>query len=199
MLGFPIERESGDGTCVYPHARRRTNPAGARVKELLDQISGAMQAGQYYVALFCALMVPDICGALQSADGEARADRYRDWYDLHLAPRYTFGTRVVLSAEDCYYFRCSMLHQGSTQHSKGQYERVLFIEPDATTTVVHASTADGALIIDVRIFCSDIVEAATQWLDGARHSENVKTNLTKLIRRYPEGLPPYITGVTVIS
>jgi hypothetical protein len=56
-----------------------------------------------------------------------------------------------------------------------------------------------ALNIDVRLFCLEMVVSARQWLAGVAGTEPYETNLNAFVRRYPNGLPPYIGGVPVIS
>ena len=103
------------------------------------------------------------------------------------------------NGEDCYRFRCSFLHQGSSQRSDARYSRILFVEPTATTNIYHCNILNDALNIDVRIFCLDIVEGAKEWLDEVEETERFRVNYSKFMRRYPNGLPPYIGGVPVIS
>ena len=104
-----------------------------------------------------------------------------------------------LTAEDCYLFRCSLLHQGSSKHPKSGYSRVLFVEPSVTTNVFHCNIMNDALNIDVRIFCNDIVDGAKVWLQQYEETDLFKRNYDKYMSRYPNGLAPYIVGVPVIG
>ncbi|MGH9012507.1 MAG: hypothetical protein ACRDZ1_00975 [Acidimicrobiia bacterium] len=166
------------------------------MNDFLDQVEAAANDGRlYYIALLGALTVPDICGALEAKDGQATGDRFKAWYDAHVAPQQKF-----LTGEDCYRFRCSFLHQGSTQHPKSGYSRILFVEPGAASNVVlHMNVMMDALNIDARLFCLEVVDAARHWLTGVVGTEPYETNLNAFVRRYPDGLPPYIGGVSVIS
>lgn len=164
------------------------------MKDILDQIRAASDSGLYYVALFAALMVPDICGALESSDGQASRPKYIAWFDRHVAPKYRF-----LKGQDAYYFRCSMLHQGATQHPQSSFKRILFIEPGATTNIWHDNILNDALNIDVQIFVQDLVDAALQWLPAAEKTPEFQAKRPRLVARQPQGLPPYITGVPVIA
>lgn len=161
----------------------------------LAQIQQASAAGLYYVALFSALALPDICGALESTDGMATGSRYAAWFDKNVAPRY----HGFLDGETCYRFRCSLLHQASTQHPKSQYSRILFVEPTATSNVFHNNILNDALNIDVRLFCQDMVESVSAWLTTAQNLPEFVANQAKCVRRYPGGLKPYIVGMPVIG
>lgn len=163
--------------------------------DIIEQVREANKAGIYYVALLSALALPDICGALESDDGQASKKKFISWFDDHVAPLYN----GFLDGETCYYFRCSMLHQGSTQHPRGRYSRIIFVEPGNTGMVMHNNIMNDALNIDVRIFCEDICDASVRWWNSVSENPNVQANLSRFVRRYPTGLAPYIVGVPVIS
>jgi len=164
--------------------------------DLTEQIRKASTGGLYYIALFGALALPDICGALESDDGLANKQRYIQWFDAHVAPEYNGS----LDGETCYCFRCSMLHQGSTQHRRSRYSRILFFEPGNSGFVVHNFILnDDALFIDVRIFCEDICAAVERWLPEASKKPSFQANVARFVRRHPQGLAPYIGGVPVFS
>lgn len=163
--------------------------------DLIKQIRSASEARLYYVALFSALTLPDICGALESNDGQASKRKFIDWFDAHITPRYN----SFIDGETCYYYRCSMLHQGSAQLSRGRYSRIIFVEPRQPGIVLHNNVINDALNIDVHIFCMDICEAAERWWQSAAEQANVAANLSRFIKRHPNGLPPYIVGLPVIT
>ncbi len=165
------------------------------MQDVIQQVRDANGQGLYYVALFSALALPDICAALESADGQASKNKYVAWFDTHVAPSYN----GFLDGETCYYFRCSMLHQGSTQHPRGRYSRIIFVEPGRSSTILHNNILNDALNIDVRIFCEDLCVAAERWWQGAATQPNVQGNLSRFVTRHPIGLAPYIRGVPVIG
>jgi hypothetical protein len=82
------------------------------MRDLFQQIDCAVGANLYYVALLAALSLPDICGAMESDDGEATGQRYIAWFNRWVAPKYTVRGAPSLTGEVCYYYRCSALHQG---------------------------------------------------------------------------------------
>ena len=165
------------------------------MKDLIEQIRVAVDSGLYYLALFTCLTLPDICGAMGSPDGEAVREKYIEWFDKYVAGKY----HAMLSGDDCYRFRCSLLHQGSSQHPKSSYFRVLFVEPAATTNVFHCNVLNDALNLDVRIFCRDILSGVEKWLQEYELTDTYKKNYDKFMKRHPGGLHPYIVGVPVIS
>jgi hypothetical protein len=158
--------------------------------------------------------MPDIAGALEAADGQATGDRYKAWYELWVRPRFKEDVQKLLAArgiahtpqvenplsgDACYRFRCSLLHQGSTQHPKSPYSRIIFIEPGATTNVVHYGVMNDALCIDVPSFCREVIAGAKLWLDHVAGTEPYTTNHDRFVRRHENGLAPYIVGVPVIG
>ncbi|KAF0134743.1 MAG: hypothetical protein FD145_460 [Candidatus Saganbacteria bacterium] len=165
------------------------------MKNILNQIQKGLETNLYYLSLFVSLSMPDICGAIESQNGEASGKKYADWFDKYVAPKYN----GFLSGDDCYKFRCSLIHQGSSQHPKSNYSRVLFVEPSSTTNIFHKLIMNDALNIDVHIFCNDIVAGVNDWLQKVENSELYKINYDKFMRRYPNGLKPYIVGVPVIG
>jgi hypothetical protein len=169
------------------------------VNDLFDQVEDAVNHGLYYVALFGALALPDICGAMETSDGKATKTRYISWFDRYVAPKYTTRSTTTLSGTDAYYFRCSMLHQGRTRHSSSTYSRILFLEPGQYQNGPHNNVMNDALNIDVSTFCADVVEGARSWLAAAEHSANFERNYPLFVQRYPGGLSPYISGPTVIG
>jgi hypothetical protein len=184
------------------------------MRTLLNQIEQSLNSGFYYLSLMTALSIPDIAGALDSANGEASGQKYADWFEKHVRPRFIENVRKSLpqeiadripaienplTGEACYRFRCSLLHQGSSQHPRSPFSRIIFIEPGATTNVIHYGTMSGALCIDLRLFCHEVIAGARLWLDTVEGSEPFNSNYGKFARRHPNGLPPYISGVPVVG
>ncbi len=170
------------------------------MQELLRQIEAALNANLFYLALFVSLSLPDICAGIDSPDGTTSGAKYGAWFDTYVAPKYQRRGNQILSGEDCYRFRCSLLHQGSSQHRKSSYSRVLFVEPSLNDVVMHCNVFDGTVLnLDVRIFCTDLIKSVEEWLNQVENTQQYQTNYDKFMRRYPQGLPPYIVGVPVIS
>ncbi len=165
------------------------------MKDFLEQVQIGLKVNLYYLSLFAALAIPDICGAISSQNGQADQTKYKKWFNEYVAYKY----EGCLTAEDCYLFRCSLLHRGSSQDPKSGYSRVLFVEPSATTNILHCNVVNDALNIDVRRFCNDIIEGAKVWLQQYEETELYKKNYDKFMRRYPNGLASYIGGVPVIG
>ncbi len=169
------------------------------MKDLLTQIKLALSNNLYYLALFTTLTLPDICAAMESEDGEASGKKYKEWFNNNLSAKF-FGK---FTADDCYFYRCSVLHQGRSQHSRSSYSKILFVEPNTTRNIYHLCSSenygDTVLIIDVKLFCITIIQSVEEWLVTAEKTELFKTNCEKFMKRHPEGIFPHIGGVPVIS
>lgn len=163
------------------------------MEDFLHQIEKALEFNLYYLALQSTLTLPDICGALESQDGQATKNKYIDWYNNY------FNEPGFLSAEDCYYFRCANVHQARTTHENLEYSRILFLEPQTTSVTMHNCVLNKGLCIDINIFCNNMIASVRNWLTLVQNNTNFQNNYPNIIKRYPDGLSPYIKGAPVIS
>ena len=173
---------------------------------LLNEIEMAIEHKLLFIALQTALAIPDICGAIESEDGISRKTQYFAWYDEYAKPKLN----CWMSARDCYYFRCSMLHQGSTipspppgtkEENKPSYSRIVFVCPYGGNIKMHNCALDDMLAVDVSIFCRGLVEAAQQWIEKMENEKNANyiKNTNRIIRYYPQGIGPYFNNVGMIG
>jgi len=183
------------------------------MRDVIGQLERSLDQPVYFLSLFAALAIPDIGGALDSDDGSANGDRYKAWYERWARPQFAkmlrdtlppeirdhVSVKNPLTGDACYRFRCSLLHQGTTQHPKSPYSRIIFVEPGATTNTFHYNILNDALNIDLGLFCREIAVGAREWLAAVEGTDLFKANYDKFARRYPDGLAPYFVGVPVIG
>jgi hypothetical protein len=184
------------------------------MQTLTDQIEASLGSGMYFLSLYTALTIPDIAGALCSENGEASGAKYAAWFEQWARPRfldtvlatvppqhrqYIKDMESPLTGDACYRFRCSLLHQGSSQHPKSPFSRIMFIEPGSTTNVVHYGKLNDALCIDLNLFCREMISGARLWLKQAAQDPCYVKNYQQFARRHEGGLAPYIVGVPVIG
>lgn len=184
------------------------------MRSLVDQVEQSLQTGLYYLSLLGALTIPDIAAALEAPDGQANGARYITWYEKWVRPRFREDVQQLLlqrgiasapisenplTGDACYRFRCSLLHQGSSQHPRSPYARIIFIEPGATSSVVHYNILNDALCIDLPSFCREVIVAARLWLEAVEGTEPYQTNRDRFVRRHEHGIAPYIGGVPVVG
>lgn len=162
------------------------------MEELLKEIEKGLEVGLYQTALSMTLCLPDICGALESENGRASGEKYKAWFN-----EYIEKTKIGrITADDCYYFRCSFLHQYTTEHNKSNYEKIIFLEPNDTISM-HNNVLEGALNIDINIFCISIIEAVIRWKSLKQETEEYIKNYDKTFKKHPNGISPYIVGIPV--
>lgn len=164
------------------------------MREMLEQIRKALCVDLHVVALSTSLIIPDIAGAMDSDDGIASGERYRAWYDKWMGSSCHF-----IDGETCYQMRCSFLHQGSVNLKNTTYKRVIFIHPAVKNLYMHCNVFNDALNLDIGQFCLDMIGRANEWLKTVEKSDKFKKNYDKFMRTYPNGLPPYVVGIPVIS
>lgn len=164
------------------------------MEELLKQIEHSIENGTYLLGLYVALALPDICGALESHNGVANGNRYKAWFNKWVSDQYD----GQLTGEQCYAYRCGILHQGRANHNKLGYSRIIFLEPGSNMTF-HRNTLNDAYNIDLKIFCNDIVSGVRAWLKTMEGHASFQKNYDHLMKRHPDGLAPYIVGVPVIG
>jgi len=154
----------------------------------------------YWALLHLLVILPDICAALQADDGEADDGRYRNWC------RQNFPGDKTFTPEDRYAIRCTLLHQGRTITSRGQYGSFSFVQPTDTGSVFHRLVTDfGAgigpnLTLDVGKMAEETGLAIRRWFDDLQKPEkkqrlkNVQTYLPQLVRTGKKSIPG-ITGI----
>ena len=166
---------------------------------LLNQIGLAAENRElYFVALMSALAIPDICGALESADGLATGAKYKSWYDKWMAHKYQIQGTTSLTGQDCYMLRCAALHQGRLSHPRAQISRIIFIEPGIGKYTLHNNLMNGCLNIDLYNFCYDMLNSASDWFEQVVGTDPFEKNHSVSMQRHPYGFGP-IHGVPVIA
>lgn len=181
---------------------------------LVEQMERALASNFYLLALTTALSVPDIAAAIDSDNGRATRAKYEKWYNNWVLPRFSINVKKMLekrghkylgdienpfNGNECYYYRCAMLHQARSTHDKSSFSRVMFIEPNTTTNVIHYGKMNDALTIDLPSFCLEVAQGYRSWVSSAKGTVNYERNIANTMKRYSNGLSPYIVGVPIIS
>lgn len=159
------------------------------MKRFTDAIRKSVQDENWFAALFLALCLPDICGSLETPT-ENVGVRYKRWFRSNLAIKYD----PMFSANDCYYFRCSCLHQGSETHVNLAHERIHFIPPPGNN-IVHLNKLNNVLQMQIDIFCEDIADAVDNWYESiAKNDEAIRLRIESLIKIHDiKSLRPFIS------
>ena len=64
--------ESGKGNC-----------RGWQITEIISEIERCLENEQFFAAISLAVILPDICGAVEYGEKEKVGARYRKWCDLY--------------------------------------------------------------------------------------------------------------------
>ena len=105
---------------------------------------------------------------------------------------------VFLSAEQCWGFRCAMLHQGRAHDTdRPDPFRIAFFEPSPRLHD-HMNKWDDLLTINVASFCGEMVDAGRAWVARMAGAEPVRSNLLKVIQRR-SGIRGVIEGTAIIG
>jgi hypothetical protein len=162
----------------------------------LQEIERALDAQLYYPAVVMALTLPDICAALESPEGKTSGRQYRDWYNRYLASAYPELTDV-----DCYSLRCGVVHEGRFGHSNGRIASVTFIPMPMRGLVYsyNCRTDEFHLLLGAENFCRTVIEKVRQWMSEKKSDPTVQSNLSRLVRYHPGGLPPNMSGAPVFD
>lgn len=163
--------------------------------EFLEQIEAACDSGSFYLALFCCLALPDICGAISSSNGRATGAKYTKWFDDFVSPMYGGN----LKGATCYKFRCIALHQGRAEDPGLGYQRILFLAPSERNSFLHNNVLNDALNVDLSQFCMDVIHGVRKWMQVESGSSNYQRNMAAFLRKHAGGLPPYIVGMDVYA
>jgi hypothetical protein len=163
---------------------------------ILDEIKTACWMRLYYLAIMLCLALPDICGALESADGKASEQEYRAWADKWLVHKF----HGHLPAQDMYRLRCGVLHQGWMGHPALRYNRVAFSVPGLFDLNFFPSKSKPEILnLNASRFCKAVVESVEAWYQTEKTNPAVIANLPRLVHFRPNGLDPYFPGVPCIS
>jgi len=163
------------------------NEGELRFTELLEQIRICLKNDFLSVAIMTSLAIPDIAGAINSKNGKANKTKYACWFNEFCKPKFQFSGGFCLNGDDCYYLRCSVLHQGKAEHQKlSAFSDIILCRiPQASDTGSPISLIkDDILLIEPKFFCNRMISAAYDWLDEVHGSQNFKNNSKKFLKLF---------------
>jgi len=154
-----------------------------------DEMDRRRSARAYWALLHVTVCLPDICAALESADGETKGARYVAWCDQYLPD-------PLLSGSERWQMRCKVLHQGRASIAGGRYAGFSFAQPAANGQVDHRRLERATLVLDVGTLAAEMTAGVRKWIQ--RHEMNlsspevahIQRNLSSLIRVRQFPLPP---------
>lgn len=167
------------------------------MEELLNQIKKALECELYLVALQATLTIPDICAKLTIKKRDTYRSDYIKWYEQNIVNNQN------LTGEECYFFRCAMLHEGRMQHKEMEHSRIIFLVPNDnyvfSGNIFSNVSGQNAINIDLLLFCNEMINCAFKWWQTNKDKEIVKANYKKIVKYHEDGIPPFIVGAPVIG
>lgn len=164
------------------------------VEELIRETRVAAGVNLHYLALFGALALPDICGALASPDGKASGSKYKAWLRANV-PQWADDSALI------YGLRCSLIHQGrATPH--GSVFPMAFTFPSASLApFMHNSSTEingeGVVWADIPRLIEDVVTGVERWMSAFGQTTTVKRNYEAFARLRPDGIPGHYHGPVI--
>ena len=164
------------------------------MKELIDSIKTALDNKNWYVALVSCLILPDICGKIEFPTLQSTSQRYVKWFNKYLLHKYTRNVgsertkHVFLSGEDCYAFRCSLVHEGTSDITTQRVQQALtnfhFTIPN-TRIHAHLNQFDSVLQLQVDCFCNEFIDGVNSWFNDIQTEMDKKAKLENLLKIVP--------------
>ena len=155
----------------------------------------ALADKNWYSGLTLALMIPEICASLEDPGPGKSRQRYVAWCRKWLEPKFTAEigpervVKVLLSAEDCYQARCSIIHSGTAEieaSRRQSLDRLEFFESGGHRNLVAGGTHNGVaqpnyLQLRVDLFSEDVFAAAEEWDESVTENAKVQAEKAKLL------------------
>jgi hypothetical protein len=159
-------------------AGQRASAFGVYWKEM----ERCRQSKAYWALLHVTVCIPDICGALESNNGEARRSRYIAWSNSYLPDS-------LLSGAERYLMRCKVLHQGrAALGALGRYTGFSFAQPASTGRLDHRRIQGSTLILDAGELSKEVEAGANKWIAAVEATPstpaalNVEKHLPSLVQ-----------------
>ncbi len=110
------------------------------------------------------------------------------------------GRDNPFTGEECYAFRCGLLHEGKfAQSQKPRPTRIVFVEPGYSNYSIHyCEIHNDTFLIQIDRFVEEIMQGCELWLDTVQETETFKKNYENFARRHPNGLAS-VKGVPVVG
>jgi hypothetical protein len=168
---------------------------------VLNDIQRSIDAQLHYPALLVALTVPEICAALTLE----RQDFVKEKHYVKFLEDYADTKKLELSPAACYRLRGGVVHRANMVGHPDVFVTNVILTIPETVHGVHGMLLEyppynkTAAMLDLRIFCRTIVDAAERWYEANHRDSRVIENMQGMIRLCPDGLHPFIEGGPVIA
>jgi hypothetical protein len=163
------------------------------MERLILELEQALKNQFYFLSLNSALVIPDICSALESSDGKTSGQKYKKWFETYCGKEYD----SYLIGDDIYKIRCASLHQGKLNHDNSNFEKIIFQVPDNRNNTAHLVKINNSLIISLEIFIKDIIDGYNIWYAKVKNDPQYIKNLENSFKVANQGLN-HMRGFSII-
>ena len=128
------------------------------MEALIKELKIAIENKLYLTAINTALIIPDICSALQSPNGKTNGQNYSKCFNDFVGDKYV----DFILGSDVYKLRCASLHQGKFNYDYENFDKILF-QPSGNMVIHQVKSSNcgetqGTLILlKIETFISDII------------------------------------------
>lgn len=170
-----------------------------KMGNFIESVEKSLSTNNFHAALSIALMLPDICGTLETPE-KCHRQIYIDWYNRYLKMKYV----DYLTGLDFYAIRCAYLHQGfdevDSQKSKDIIDKFQFISSGSHCALLQNNTYDNVkqktqLILNPTKFSNDIIQGTNSWIS----EHKTDSTINKRAEGIMEILPFYNDGYIKIG
>jgi hypothetical protein len=157
------------------------------MERFTGSIEKAIADKNWFCTLFLSLALPDICSRIESENNRTNGMKYAAWWNSYCGDQYYFrADEPMMTGDDCYVLRCSMLHEGvgdvSHQKRKGTLERFHF-----TSNPLHLNQLGNIMLLNVEQFSKDIILGVSRWKEFLIQNDPEKLNKLSDLLEVHEG------------
>tara|TARA_R110002033_G_scaffold105115_1_gene152476 strand:+ start:265 stop:777 length:513 start_codon:yes stop_codon:yes gene_type:complete len=170
------------------------------MEELIKELKMAIENKLYFISMNTALLIPDICSALQSSNGQTTGKKYANWFNEYLGEKYN----DILLGSDIWKLRCASLHQGKYNSEFDSFDKIIF-QPSGNMVMHRFRMTDiggikgTAILLNIEIFITDIMTAYEEWILNMKENPFYEKNLKQSFKYNPLGVSPYVVGTPIIA
>ncbi|WP_455576967.1 hypothetical protein [Anaerosinus sp.] len=160
------------------------------MKGLVNAMMKSLEDKNWYGALTIALIIPDICGCIDTPNSYS-SKRYVRWFDQYVSHKYYLLQKniepgrdsVAISGSDCYAIRCALMHEFSSDLEKQRAHELLtkytFSSPGNIYFAYQLRCNESGNVIDINVsdFCEKMRIGFSIW---EREKQPVYDNLLKV-------------------
>ncbi len=167
----------------------RVDDLGSAFQLYWNDFERCQRSGAFFALLHTTVCLPDICAALESANGESTGAKYSTWCDKYFS-------HPELRGSERWKMRCKILHQGrAIAGQAGRYSAFVFGEPDSSGTADHLRVDGATLHVDVGRLFVETRQAVAKWISALESNPSsaeslwAAKHLKLLVRISPHKVP----------